>query len=332
MASLLAPGEKIMRWRIVRYLKGSNALSYVAEFCPADTAAETRRLREELRRRVREFDPDKDQVFLKQFNDPSYRDIILKPFAAYQDKIHSRIKDCWKKCNCFCRELDSFIFEEPKPGKRGYYQVQEFYPECKSMKDCLEKDAGKEKDALSWTERLTHAKMMTYGLMLLHAAGIVHADLKPDNLLVVANRRPDGGLNEVPTALRIIDFDSSLLTDEPSPRHKLSADPANYRYRGTEQYLSPEHFGGKVPEPASDIFTAAIILCEMLSPDGHPFPYEHEQYRDAVKKGKCNLTRLHCKDCQSTVDTLKACFSMNPGERPDATQLLRELKKLPVKL
>ena len=332
MASLLAPGEKIRCWRIVRYLKGSNALSYVAEFCPAAAAAETKRLRDRLLRRVGEFDPDKDKVFLKQFNDPSYRDGILKSFVEYQDKIHKKVKACWKECNCFCRELDSFIFDEPRPGKRGYYQVQEYYPDCKSVKDCLEKDDGKGKDALSWTERLTHAKMMTYGLMLLHASGVVHADLKPDNLLIVANRRADGGLNEVPTALRIIDFDSSLLTDELSPRHRLSADPDKYRYRGTEQYLSPEHFGGKVPVPASDVFTAAIILCEMLSPDGHPFPFAHEEYRDAVKKGKCNLKKLRCGTCQATVGVIKACFAMKPGDRPTAAQLLRELKNLPVKL
>lgn len=326
MATLLSGGEEIKCWRVIDYSNGSNALNYVAEFVPGAS-------REETDKRIRNlfhggkipdgFDPFHDKVFLKQFVDPCFHDEILVPFEQYQKKIHRKINSCGD--NCFCREWDSFILKD-RPGRRGYYQVLEYFPDAKSLKDSLEKNS------LSWKERVHHAKALAYGLQLLHEAGIVHADLKPDNLLIVGNRRPDGKMYGIPTALKIIDFDSSLLVKELSPRHKLAKEPDKYRYRGTAGYLSPEHFGGKIPVPASDVFTAAIIICEMLSPDGYPFPGSREEYRDAVRNKRYNLKRLRCNGCQSTVDMLKACFSMNPDDRPAAARLLRELQNLPEKL
>lgn len=319
MATLLSPGDQIKCWKIVEYLSSSNALSYVAEYVPGNSDQKTAGQLDQLMWGIPEgFDPKRDKVFLKQFVDPGYHDAILKPFVRYQNRIQRKINSCWKKCNCFCRELDSFICDVP--GKRGYYQVQELFPGNRSLKVCLEKNS------LQWKELRFIARKMVYGLQLLHCAGIVHADLKPDNLLVVDNidpvtKRP----YPIPTDLRIIDFDSSLLVNEKTPRHTLSGNPGTYRYRGTEQYLSPEHFTGNIPVPASDIFTTGIILCEMLSPDGHPFPYTHEEYRKAVREGKCNLKKLRCRGGQSVVKAIKACFSMNPEDRPTAEQLLSEL-------
>ena len=327
MATVLFPGEQVKCWKVVEYLKGSNALSYVAEYAPGASGQTAGGQVDRLKWGLPDgFDAKRDKVFLKQFVDPGYRDEILEPFVRYQSKIQRKINSCGKKSNCFCRELDSFIWDLPGPVQRksGYYQVQELLSDAMSLKECLEKNR------LSWRDLLSHAKMMLYELQLLHEAGIVHADLKPDNLLVVKNI--DARTNQprlIPTALRIIDFDSSLLVNELTPRHALSKNPESYRYRGTAQYLSPEHFTGKIPVPASDIFTAGIILCEMLSPDGHPFPYVHEEYRKAVREGKCSLTRLRCRGGQSVVEAIRACFSMDPGQRPTAEWLLNELKLLP---
>jgi serine/threonine protein kinase len=93
---------------------------------------------------------------------------------------------------------------------------------------------------------LAIASQLFSGLAAIHAAGIVHADLKSQNVLV----------DDV-DIVTIIDFGlARTAAAPPEPDGPISGTPA---------YLAPEVIAGGCPVIASDIYAAATILYEMLT-------------------------------------------------------------------
>jgi serine/threonine-protein kinase len=91
------------------------------------------------------------------------------------------------------------------------------------------------------------------GLEDAHAFGVIHRDLKPDNLFLV--RTPEGDL------VRILDFGSVKLQMETGP--KLTAFGTTL---GSPYYMSPEQAMGKADvDTRTDLFALAAITYEMLT-------------------------------------------------------------------
>ena len=84
-----------------------------------------------------------------------------------------------------------------------------------------------------------------------HARGIVHCDIKPENLMV----RPDG-------IVKVMDFGLA--------RDLASLTVHSFPAAGTLRYMSPEQSRGEAPAPTSDIFSLGIVLYE-LAAGRHPF-------------------------------------------------------------
>lgn len=85
------------------------------------------------------------------------------------------------------------------------------------------------------------------GLEAIHQIGIVHRDLKGDNILLVGDDEP-----------RIIDFGLARDTDEEASITRAGI------VLGTPAYMAPEQATGGALGPACDIYSAGIILYEML--------------------------------------------------------------------
>ena len=86
------------------------------------------------------------------------------------------------------------------------------------------------------------------GLASLHAAGVVHRDLKPDNVLLDA----DG-------EIRLTDFSVSRLSGGGSRLTTAGV------VVGTFAYLAPELLDGTAPAAASDVYAAGVLLYELLA-------------------------------------------------------------------
>jgi len=80
-----------------------------------------------------------------------------------------------------------------------------------------------------------------------HEQGVVHRDLKPSNILLGADRRA-----------RVMDFGIAA-------RITAGEGVAAGRVVGTPGYLSPEAARGAVPVPAMDVFSAGVVLGELLA-------------------------------------------------------------------
>jgi serine/threonine-protein kinase len=112
---------------------------------------------------------------------------------------------------------------------------------------------------LPWREALDILRGMLLGLRHAHDRGVVHRDIKPDNIYLA---RKDGDL-----IIKLLDFGIAKL------RAGSADDPASTRAGltvGTPAYLSPEQAVGGEITPASDLYSASIVLYEMLAGRG-PF-------------------------------------------------------------
>ena len=103
------------------------------------------------------------------------------------------------------------------------------------------------------------------GLAAAHAAGVVHRDVKPENILLDMEG-PLGPGNAHPALLT--DFGVAKLIDTPL-RTKAS------KIIGTPDYLAPEIVEGLPPRAAVDIYALATVLYELLAGftpfgGGHP--------------------------------------------------------------
>ena len=109
------------------------------------------------------------------------------------------------------------------------------------------------------------AIQMAHGLAAAHDKGVIHRDLKPDNLWITTEGRLkilDFGLaKQVPLAGR--GSQSFLATEAVSPGHVLHTEEG--MILGTMGYMSPEQVRGETVDARSDIFSFGVVLFEMLT-------------------------------------------------------------------
>ncbi len=97
------------------------------------------------------------------------------------------------------------------------------------------------------------------GLAAAHAAGIIHRDVKPENVMI----RPDG-------YAKVLDFGLAKLGAALSPDAATQINTRPGAVMGTLHYMSPEQVSGGDITRASDVFSLGVVLYEMVA--GHrPF-------------------------------------------------------------
>src|SRR6185369_7370870 len=108
-----------------------------------------------------------------------------------------------------------------------------------------------------------------------HAAGIVHRDIKPDNIMIRRNGY-----------VKVLDFGLAKLTetvdrtplDTESPTRVFVQTDAGV-VMGTSHYMSPEHARGKPVDARSDIWSLGVVIYEMVA--GRT-PFEGETSTDVI--------------------------------------------------
>ncbi len=91
------------------------------------------------------------------------------------------------------------------------------------------------------------------GLGHAHARGIVHRDVKPDNVVLVMRLDDDGRPCE---QVKVCDFGLALLR---------ASDSTNERFAGTPVYMSPEQCRGEELDPQTDVYSCGVMLFELAT-------------------------------------------------------------------
>ena len=99
---------------------------------------------------------------------------------------------------------------------------------------------------LSWRESLHFITQIMRALSHAHSRGIVHRDIKPQNIMVLR----DG-------SVKVADFGIACLAD--------SAQTLTQEALGSVHYISPEQARGDRPDARSDIYSSGVVLYEMLT-------------------------------------------------------------------
>ena len=129
-------------------------------------------------------------------------------------------------------------------GRDGdrYYIVME-YIEGKDLKTLIKEGAPFP------VERALDLSIQTCaGIGYAHRAGLVHCDVKPQNILVTADGR-----------VKITDFGIARALASLHPGETTDV------VWGSPQYYSPEQAAGESPTPASDVYSIGIVMFEMLA-------------------------------------------------------------------
>jgi eukaryotic-like serine/threonine-protein kinase len=130
----------------------------------------------------------------------------------------------------------------------GTYYIAMEVIEGRSLKELI-----MTRGALPIDVAIAYAKQLLEALRYAHRHGIVHRDIKPHNVLVSADQRD----KRHGPRLKVTDFGIA--------RHGASQMTEAGSIIGTAQYLSPEQARGAPVTAASDLYSAGIVLYEMLT-------------------------------------------------------------------
>lgn len=194
------------------------------------------------------------------------------------------------------------------------YEVVDEDPPCMvlehvdggSLGDRLEEGPLEPEDALAVIDDVLA------GLHALHEAGILHRDVKPDNVLLAS----DG-------TAKLTDFSVAAPSETVSPDVTLAASNAQ---PGSLGYMSPEQIQGLPLDERADVYSVAVVLHEALT--GEPYLELADLPRALARERVLEQSPAldHARLPQEIADVLDTALAKEPADRfPDAAALRRAL-------
>ncbi len=124
-----------------------------------------------------------------------------------------------------------------------------------------------ERGTLPIAEALEITKQILHGLAHAHGVGVVHRDLKPDNIFLVRH-------DDSEVLVKILDFGIAKLLGDAREQGGTSDLTEAGMAIGSPTYMSPEQATGEEIDGRTDIYSVSLVLYEMLV--GKPPFYEPE--------------------------------------------------------
>jgi serine/threonine protein kinase/DNA-binding winged helix-turn-helix (wHTH) protein len=216
-------------------------------------------------RLVRRLDAASSEVWLAEH--PKTHESRVFKFAA--DGV--RLKGLKREVT-LARLLKQSLGERPDLVRilEWNFDTSPFYVESEycgpNLLEWAEKEGGLPK--IPYVTRIRMLLDVANGVAAAHDVGVIHKDLKPANLLVVA--KPDGGWQ-----IKIADFGCGSLA-EPAQLNALgitnlgftqTASAEASTLTGTLMYMAPEVLAGQSPTASADVYALGVMLYQMAMGD-----------------------------------------------------------------
>ena len=137
-------------------------------------------------------------------------------------------------------------------GDKLQYIVME-YVEGITLKEYIEQQG-----VISWKETVHFTTQILRALQHAHDKGIVHRDIKPQNIMLLENG-----------TIKVTDFGIARFSRSET---RTMTDTAI----GSVHYISPEQARGDITDDKSDIYSVGVVMYEMLTGQ---LPFQSEQHR-----------------------------------------------------
>jgi serine/threonine protein kinase len=153
------------------------------------------------------------------------------------------------------------------------------------------------------------------GLQAFHSQEMIHQDLRPANIMIDSTG-----------TLKIIDFGATRVEGIMDINTHLD----DGQILGTVQYSAPEYFLGKVGTQASDLFSLAIIVYQMLSGGKLPYGTEVPKATSRSAQKKLKYQSLYTEENQFPIwieEALKKALEPDPENRYEViTEFIYDLR------
>jgi serine/threonine protein kinase len=177
------------------------------------------------------------------------------------------------------------------------------------------------------------------GMKYLHSKGLVHRDLKTDNILI----KCDGpGSESSMLDLVVKPLWIAKISDFGTTKVKMdSIAYANQTTNiGTITFMAPEMYkverGDQKPErfhpKKTDVYSFGLICFAVLTGEPPPFPTDErgnlsiQTFKDRVREGTRPQLPHYCPDLLSNL--IQQCWDGNPDERPNFQEICTKLRHI----
>ena len=170
---------------------------------------------------------------------------------------------------------------------------------------------------MNFDQKILIIKVLLYNVTALHNEGIVHGDLKPNNILF---QRTAANMYTA----KLIDFDSSFLEEDPP------TDESDLQ--GDMVYFAPESFLFVAEEEAKitckiDVFALGILLHQYLTGDVPYFDRSKYNYAFEAALDGANIT-ANLSIPEELREIILSMLAKDPDERPSCAKVFNEVMAL----
>ena len=166
----------------------------------------------------------------------------------------------------------------------------------------IEPGGADEEHLVDWFRQLTDA------LGYIHERGIVHRDIKLNNILIAPGRRvilSDFGISRI--------LSEGLRTDVGASRTMVT-NATGSLVIGTEGYMAPEVLRGEPATPAADVYALGVVFFKLLT--GVWYDPDLEPRAAATAPGATDAVKLLADFAYRWQDVLPRMLAADPAQRP----------------